>query len=137
MARFLKQGRDADAIAADDAKVRATVEGILADIAARGDAAVRELSVKFDRWDREDFQLTDREIQDALAELTQRDIDDVKFAQVQVRNFAQAQKEALRDIEVETLPGVVLGHKNIPVNSIGCYVPGGKYPWWPPRICRS
>ena len=128
MARFLKQGRDADAIAADDAKVRATVEGILADIAARGDAAVRELSVKFDRWDREDFRLTDREIKDALAELTQRDIDDIKFAQAQVRNFAQAQKEALRDIEVETLPGVVLGHKNIPVNSIGSYVPGGKYP---------
>ena len=128
MARFLKQGRDADAIAADDAKVRATVEGILADIAARGDAAVRELSVKFDRWDREDFRLTDREIKDALAELTQRNIDDIKFAQAQVRNFAQAQKEALRDIEVETLPGVVLGHKNIPVNSIGCYVPGGKYP---------
>ena len=128
MARFLKQGRDADAIAADDAKVRATVEGILADIAARGDAAVRELSVKFDRWDREDFRLTDREIKDALAELTQRNIDDIKFAQEQVRNFAQAQKEALQDIEVETLPGVVLGHKNIPVNSIGCYVPGGKYP---------
>ena len=128
MARFLKQGRDADAIAADDAKVRATVEGILADIAARGDAAVRELSVKFDRWDREDFRLTNREIKDALAELTQRDIDDIKFAQAQVRNFAQAQKEALRDIEVETLPGVVLGHKNIPVNSIGSYVPGGKYP---------
>ena len=128
MARFLKQGRDADAIAADDAKVRATVEGILADIAARGDAAVRELSVKFDRWDREDFRLSDREIKDALSELTQRNIDDIKFAQKQVRNFAQLQKEALRDIEVETLPGVVLGHKNIPVNSIGCYVPGGKYP---------
>jgi sulfopropanediol 3-dehydrogenase len=128
MARFLKQGRNADAIAADDAKVRATVEGILVDIAARGDAAVRELSVKFDRWDREDFRLTDREIKDALSELTERNIDDIKFAQEQVRNFAQAQKEALKDIEVETLPGVVLGHKNIPVNSIGCYVPGGKYP---------
>ncbi len=128
MARFLKQGRNADAIAADDAKVRATVEGILADIAARGDAAVRELSVKFDRWDREDFRLTDREIKDALSELTQRNIDDIKFAQAQVRNFARLQKEALRDIEVETLPGVVLGHKNIPANSIGCYVPGGKYP---------
>jgi sulfopropanediol 3-dehydrogenase len=128
MARFLKQGRDADAIAADEAKVRATVEGILADIAARGDAAVRELSAKFDRWDREDFRLTDREIKDALSELTPRNIDDIKFAQEQVRNFAQAQKEALKDIEVETLPGVVLGHKNIPVSSIGCYVPGGKYP---------
>jgi len=128
MARFLKQGRDADLIAADDAKVRATVEGILADIAARGDKAVRELSVKFDRWDREDFRLTDREIRQAIAELKPRDIDDIKFAQEQVRNFARAQKEALRDIEVETLPGIVLGHKNIPVNSIGSYVPGGKYP---------
>jgi sulfopropanediol 3-dehydrogenase len=128
MARFLKQGRDADLIAADDAKVRATVEGILADIAARGDKAVRDLSVKFDRWDREDFRLTDREIRDALAELKPRDIDDIKFAQEQVRNFAQAQKEAFRDVEVETLPGIVLGHKNIPVNSIGSYVPGGKYP---------
>ena len=128
MARFLKQGRDADLIAADDARVRATVEGILADIAARGDKAVRELSVKFDRWDREDFRLTDREIRDGLSELKPRDIDDIKFAQAQVRNFAEAQKAALRDIEVETLPGVVLGQKNIPVNSIGCYVPGGKYP---------
>jgi sulfopropanediol 3-dehydrogenase len=128
VARFLKQGRNVDAIAADDAKVRATVEGILADIVARGDAAVHELSVKFDRWDREDFRLTDREIKDALSELTQRNIDDIKFAQEQVRNFAQLQKEALRDIEVETLPSVVLGQKNIPVNSIGCYVPGGKYP---------
>ena len=128
MARFLKQGRDADLIAADDARVRATVEGILADIAARGDKAVRDLSVKFDRWDREDFRLSDREIRDALSELKPRDIDDIKFAQEQVRNFAKAQKAALRDIEVETLPGVVLGQKNIPVNSIGCYVPGGKYP---------
>lgn len=89
MARFLKQGRDADAIAADEARVRATVEGILADIAARGDKAVRELSVKFDRWDREDLRLTDREIKDALAELTQRNIDDIKFAQAQVGRLGQ------------------------------------------------
>jgi sulfopropanediol 3-dehydrogenase len=128
MARHLKRGRDAAARAEDEAKVRATVEGILADIAARGDAAVRELSIRFDKWDRSDFRLTDAEIRDCLAQLSPRDLDDIRFAQAQVRNFAHAQKEALRDIEVETLPGVVLGHRNIPVNSVGCYVPGGKYP---------
>ncbi|WP_198377976.1 histidinol dehydrogenase [Neoroseomonas rubea] len=128
MARHLKKGRDAEARAEDDAKVRATVEGILADISARGDAAVREMSIRFDKWDRADFRLTDAEIRDCLGQLSARDLDDIRFAQEQVRNFAQHQKDALRDIEVETLPGVVLGHKNIPVNSVGCYVPGGKYP---------
>ena len=128
MARFLKRGRDADAVAEDDAKVRATVEGILADIKARGDAAVRELSIRFDKWDRQNFRLSEGEIQACLDELTPRDLADIRFAQEQVRNFAEHQKAALRDIEVETLPGVVLGHRNIPVNSVGCYVPGGKYP---------
>ncbi len=128
MARWLKRGRDADAIAEEDAKIRAIVEGILADIAAGGDVAVREMSVKFDRWDREDYRLTDAEIRDCLAQLSNRAIDDIKFAQKQVRNFAEHQRAALQDIEVETLPGIVLGHKNIPVNSVGCYVPGGKYP---------
>jgi sulfopropanediol 3-dehydrogenase len=128
MARWLKQGRDATAIAEEDAKVRTIVEGILADIEARGDAAVRDMSVKFDRWDREDYRLTDAEIRDCMAQLSNRDISDIKFAQEQVRNFAEHQRAALQDIEVETLPGVVLGHKNIPVNSVGCYVPGGKYP---------
>ncbi|TPG57234.1 histidinol dehydrogenase [Roseomonas nepalensis] len=128
MARHLKEGRDPGAIAEDDARVRATVEGILADIGSRGDAAVREYSARFDGWDRADYRLTDREIQDCLAQLTARDLDDIRFAQEQVRNFAQHQRAAIRDIEVETLPGVVLGHRNIPVNSVGCYVPGGKYP---------
>ncbi|GEO14319.1 histidinol dehydrogenase [Microvirga aerophila] len=128
MARWLKRGRDAEAIAEDDAKIRSTVEGILADIGKRGDAAVRELSNKFDRWDREDYRLTDQEIRDCLSQLSQRDLDDIRFAQEQVRNFAQHQRESMKDIEVETLPGIVLGHKNIPVNSVGCYVPGGKYP---------
>jgi sulfopropanediol 3-dehydrogenase len=128
MARWLKWGRDASAIAEEDAKVRTIVEGVLADIAARGDAAVRELSVKFDRWDRADYRLTDAEIRDCMAQLSNRAISDIKFAQEQVRNFAEHQRAALQDIEVETLPGVVLGHKNIPVNSVGCYVPGGKYP---------
>ncbi|HZH52136.1 MAG TPA: histidinol dehydrogenase [Microvirga sp.] len=128
MARWLKRGRDADAIAEDDARIRATVEGILADIAQRGDAAVRELSVKFDRWDRSDYRLTDQEIRDCLSQLSQRNLDDIRFAQEQVRNFAEHQRASMKDIEVETLPGVILGHKNIPVNSVGCYVPGGKYP---------
>jgi len=124
----LKQGRDAAAAAEDDARVRATVEGILADIAARGDAAVRDLSVKFDGWDRADFRLTDAEIAGCMSALSERELDDIRFAQTQVRRFAEAQRAALADIEVETLPGVVLGHKNIPVGSVGSYVPGGKYP---------
>lgn len=128
MARYLKRGRDAALRAEDAAKVRATVEGILADIESRGDAAVRELSAKFDRWDRADYRLTDAEIRDCLAELSQRNLDDIRYAQEQVRNFAQHQRAALQDLEVETQPGVILGHKNIPVNSVGCYVPGGKYP---------
>ena len=128
MARYLKRGRDVEAVAAADAKVRANVESILGDISARGDAAVRELSVKFDSWDRDDYRLTDQEIQDCLSQLSERDIEDIKFAQEQVRKFAEHQKAALQDLEVETLPGVILGHKNIPVNSVGCYVPGGKYP---------
>ncbi|HEV2560327.1 MAG TPA: histidinol dehydrogenase [Microvirga sp.] len=128
MARYLKTGRDADAIAEDDAKVRAIVEDALADIARRGDAAVREMSVKFDGWDRADYRLTGQEIRDCLSELSQRDLDDIRFAQAQVKNFAEHQRASMKDIEVETLPGIVLGHKNIPVNSVGCYVPGGKYP---------
>jgi sulfopropanediol 3-dehydrogenase len=128
MAKHLKRSRDAAQRADDDSKVRATVEGILADIEKRGDDAVRELSVKFDQWDRKDYRLTDAEIKDCVAQLSKRNIDDIKFAQEQVRNFAQHQRDSMKDIEVETLPGVVLGHKNIPVNSVGCYVPGGKYP---------
>ncbi|WP_431282472.1 histidinol dehydrogenase [Humitalea sp. 24SJ18S-53] len=128
MIYHLKRGRDAQAAANDEAQVRTTVEGILADVAKRGDAAVRELSVRFDRWDRADYRLTDAEIRDCLSQLSTRDLEDIRFAQDQVRNFAQVQRDALRDVEVETLPGVVLGHKNIPVNAVGCYVPGGKYP---------
>ena len=128
MAKYLKRGRDAAQRAEDDSKVRASVEGILADIEKRGDAAVRELSLKFDNWDRKDYRLTDAEIKDCLSQLSQRNLNDIKFAQAQVRNFAQKQRESMKDIEVETLPGVVLGHKNLPVNSVGSYVPGGKYP---------
>ncbi|MDQ0467892.1 histidinol dehydrogenase [Labrys wisconsinensis] len=128
MARYLKRGQDASTVAAVDARTRATVEAILADVEARGDAAVRELSEKFDRWSPESFRLSEPEIEAALSKVAKRDLDDIRFAQAQVRNFAQHQRDALRDVEVETLPGVVLGHRNIPVNAVGCYVPGGKYP---------
>jgi sulfopropanediol 3-dehydrogenase len=125
---FVKTGRDAKAQAADDASVRSAVEGILNDIAERGDAAVREASRKFDGWDRADFRLTNKEIAACVGELSARDLDDIRFAQEQVRNFAEVQRSAIRDVEAETLPGVILGHKNIPVGAVGCYVPGGKYP---------
>ncbi|APW59796.1 histidinol dehydrogenase [Paludisphaera borealis] len=128
MENWLKRGVDQAEAAEADAKVRETVERILADIARRGDAAVRELSVKFDKWDRDDYRLSPAEIEGCLAQLSKRDIEDITFAQTQVRNFAQHQRAALWDVEVETLPGVLLGHKNIPVGSAGCYVPGGKYP---------
>ncbi|MCZ6590604.1 MAG: histidinol dehydrogenase, partial [Alphaproteobacteria bacterium] len=125
---FLKTGMDADAADEADSKVRETVEGILDDVRRRGDAAVRRLSEKFDGWSPESFRLGDGEIMQLVDSLPQQTIDDIKFAQEQVRNFAQIQKDALRDVEVETLPGVTLGHRNIPVNSVGCYVPGGRYP---------
>jgi sulfopropanediol 3-dehydrogenase len=128
MERWLKRGQDQTAVMAADKKVRETVETILADISSRGDTAIRELSIKFDGWDRENYRLTDAEIEGCLSQLSKRDITDIEFAQTQVRNFAQHQRAAIRDIEVETLPGIVLGHKNIPVRSAGCYVPGGKYP---------
>ncbi len=128
MIKVIKAGINADAAAEMDAKVKSTVEGILADIDERGDAAVRDLSEKFDRWSPASFRLTDDEVQAAVARLPKQTIDDIKFAQAQIRKFAEIQKAALRDVEEETFPGVVLGHKNIPVNSVGCYVPGGKYP---------
>jgi sulfopropanediol 3-dehydrogenase len=119
---------DATAIEQADAKVRATVEGILGEVKARGDKAIRELSKKFDNWEPKDFRLTPAEIEKAIAQVSKRDLEDIKFAQTQVRNFAQKQRDTMKDLEVETLPGVVLGHRHIPVNSIGCYVPGGRYP---------
>ncbi len=128
MPRWLKRGMDASAIKEADAKVRATVEDILAQVDARKDAAIRELSEKFDKWSPKDFRLSPQEIEQAIAQVAKRDLEDIKFAQAQVRNFAQKQKESMHDLEVETLPGVVLGHRHIPVNAIGCYVPGGRYP---------
>ena len=128
MAEYLKQGLAQAEVDDVDAKVRAQVEGILAAIEARGDQSVREFSTKFDNWNPKTFRLTDEEIELAISKVGKRDLDDIRFAQEQVRNFAQHQKAALQDIEIETMPGVILGHKNIPVNSVGCYVPGGKYP---------
>ena len=128
MAIWLKKGISAEEDAANVEKVRRTVEDILADIERRGDAAVRELSQKFDGWNPRDFRLSRAEIEDLVRSLPKQVIDDIRFAQEQIRNFARIQRDALRDVEVETLPGVVLGHRNIPVGSVGCYVPGGKYP---------
>ncbi|TNC14959.1 histidinol dehydrogenase [Methylobacterium terricola] len=128
MEHWIKRGQDETEVVAADKKVRDIVEGILADIAERGDAAVRDLSIRFDKWERDDYRLSDAEIEGCLSQLSKRDIEDIEFAQTQVRNFAQKQRESILDIEVETLPGVVLGHKNIPLGSAGCYVPGGKYP---------
>jgi sulfopropanediol 3-dehydrogenase len=125
---YLKRGKPESERSEDDAKVRSNVESILTDIENRGDAAVRELSRKFDRYTPSSFRLSDGEIAALMNKVSARDMDDIKFAQTQVRNFAQAQKDSMRDIEIETLPGVILGHKNIPVRSVGCYVPGGKFP---------
>ncbi len=134
METWLKRGAGSDGAAAGAGvaeaapEVRETVGRILDDVARRGDGAVRELSARFDGWDREDYRLTTGEIEGCLAQLSSRDLEDITFAQEQVRNFARHQRGALRDLEVETLPGVVLGHRNIPVGSAGCYVPGGRYP---------
>ena len=128
MADWLKRGATTEVRAESDRKVRDVVEATLADIEARGDAAVRELSIRFDGWDREDYRLTQAEIDRCVESLSPQDIKDIEFAQAQVRNFAQVQRASITDVKVETLPGVVLGHRNIPVNAAGCYVPGGKYP---------
>ncbi len=128
MARCIKEGISEDASFASDMKVKEIVEGILNDIRTRGDEAVRDLSIRFDNWNPESFQLSAQQIEDVISSLPQQTIDDIKFAQKQVRNFAEHQRSALQDIEIETLPGVILGHKNIPIDSVGCYIPGGRYP---------
>jgi sulfopropanediol 3-dehydrogenase len=128
MIRELKKGRDIQQKAEDAAQVKATVEAVLAQVQAHGDEAVRELSLRFDQWSPQDFRLSPAEIATCVAAVRPQDLDDIRFAQAQVRRFAEAQRASLRDVEVETLPGVVLGHRHIPMNSVGCYVPGGKYP---------
>ena len=128
MARHLKTGRPPEQAKADAKKVRDIVTGIIEDIEACGESALREISEKFDKWNPPTFRLSEQDIEGCLSQLSSQTIDDIKFAQAQVRNFAQAQRSSIKDIEVETLPGVILGHKNMPVDSVGCYVPGGKYP---------
>lgn len=128
MVRYLKKGQSAAAKAANSLEVRRTVEAILEDIAAHGEAAMRRYSEEFDKWSPPCFRLSQSRIEDCLRALPAQVLDDIRFAQNQIRNFALVQRGALRDVEIETIPGVVLGHKNIPVNSVGCYVPGGRYP---------
>ncbi|WP_345944790.1 histidinol dehydrogenase [Variovorax sp. dw_954] len=128
MIKQLKSGQAAAGKSDRDAKVRETVETILADIESRGDSAVREYSEKFDKWSPASFRLGHAQIDACIAALTPQALADIKFAQAQIRRFAQIQKSSMHDVEIETLPGVVLGHRNIPVNSVGCYIPGGKYP---------
>jgi len=128
MIRHIKKGLSAQDKADNSLQVRNTVEDILAAISARGGAAVRELSEKFDRWSPRAFRLTPGDIDDCVRSLPAQTLADIRFAQAQIRNFALAQRECLKDLEVETLPGVILGHRNVPVESVGCYVPGGRYP---------
>ncbi|GAC09337.1 histidinol dehydrogenase [Paraglaciecola chathamensis] len=128
MIKHLKKGKQEDEKAIDNQKVKTIVENIISDIEQRGDAAVSEYSGQFDKWTPESFRLSKEEINACYEQLSEQEISDIKWAQKQVRNFATIQRESMKDVEVETLPGVVLGHKNIPVDSVGCYVPGGKYP---------
>ena len=125
---YLKRSKPEAERAEDDAKVRASVEAALADIEARGDDAIREMSAKYDNYEPASFRLSGSEIEAAMQKVSDRDMEDIKFAQSQIRRFAEAQRRSMTDIEVETLPGVLLGHRNIPVQSVGCYVPGGKFP---------
>ncbi|SEK02472.1 sulfopropanediol 3-dehydrogenase [Cribrihabitans marinus] len=125
---YLKRGKPEADRAEDDAKTRAVVEATLKDIEARGDTAVRELSEKFDKYSPPSYRLSESDIEAITSKVSEREMADIRFAHDQVRNFAQAQRDSMKDIEVETLPGVILGHKNIPVQSVGCYVPGGKFP---------
>lgn len=128
MATYLKQGKAQEEIAQNDAQVSETVRQTILKVEQEGDAAVRELSEKFDKWSPESFRLTEEQIGEIVSQVPDQTIEDIKFAQSNVRRFAEEQRKSMIDIEVETLPGVILGHKNIPVNSVGCYIPGGRYP---------
>lgn len=128
MIKYLKKGKSSSERADHDSKVRAIVESTLRDIEENGDLAVRRLSEKFDNYARESYRLSNEDIERLIARVSPRDLDDIRFAQAQVRRFAEAQRASMTDVEIETLPGVILGHKNIPVQSAGCYIPGGKFP---------
>ena len=125
---YLKKGKNAADRAVDDAKVSKIVEDTLQAIAEKGDEALREFSIKFDNYNPTSFKLSSAEIENLIKQVSKRDMEDIKFAQSQIRKFAQAQRDSMLDIEIETMPGVILGHKNIPVQSVGCYVPAGKFP---------
>ncbi|RAZ67314.1 histidinol dehydrogenase [Planococcus maitriensis] len=128
MVKVLKAGKSQEEVSANDSKVSQIVAEALKDVETRGDAAVRELSEKFDKWAPESFRLSDAEINEIVSKVPDSVIEDIKFAQKNIKAFAEAQLDSLNDVEVEQIPGVVLGHKNIPVNSVGCYIPGGRYP---------
>ncbi|MCQ6268131.1 histidinol dehydrogenase [Fictibacillus sp. WQ 8-8] len=128
MARFLKTGKNMEEQQRAEAQVYETVRGIINNVTSNGDKAIRELSNKFDQWSPESFRMSRLEIKEIIKTVSEKTIDDIKFAQAQIRRFAEEQRSSIRDVEVETLPGVTLGHKNIPVNSVGCYIPGGRYP---------
>ncbi len=128
MIRHLKTALSAEQRAETDSKVRETVEGILSEIDKEGDVAVKRLSEKFDHYAPTSFRLTDSEVEAAISKVSKREMQDIEFAQTQIRKFAEVQRASMTDVEVETMPGVILGHKNIPVQSVGCYVPGGKFP---------
>ena len=128
MIEYLKKSKPEIEKIEDDKKVRSSVEEILSNIKKNGDKAIRSYSKKFDDYSPKVFRLTDHEIKECISQVSPKDLDDIKFAQEQIRNFAEIQKETMKDVEVETLPGVILGHRNIPVESVGCYVPGGKFP---------
>ncbi|MDE0583533.1 histidinol dehydrogenase [Planococcus sp. A6] len=128
MVKVLKAGKSQEEVSANDSKVSQIVADALKDVETRGDAAVRELSEKFDKWAPESFRLSDAEINEIVSKVPDSVIEDIKFAQKNIKAFAEAQLDSLNDIEVEQIPGVILGHKNIPVNSVGCYIPGGRYP---------
>ncbi|MCM3757997.1 histidinol dehydrogenase [Sporosarcina aquimarina] len=128
MVKVIKAGKSQEEVVANDTKVSEIVAGALKDVETRGDQAVRELSAKFDKWAPESFRLSDAQIQEIVEQVPSSVIEDIKFAQKNIQAFAQAQLDSLNDVEVENIPGVILGHKNIPVNSVGCYIPGGRYP---------
>lgn len=126
--KFIKQGKSSEEVKQSDAKVSETVAAALSDIEEKGDAAVREMSARFDKWEPESFRLSEEQISEIVGRVPDQVIEDIKFAQKNIREFAEAQLASLSDVEVENIPGVILGHKNIPVNSVGCYIPGGRYP---------
>ena len=128
MIRYLKRGKTQEELTLSNHQVKKIVEDILADIESRGDEAIREYSEKFDKWTPKSFKLSKSDIQACYDQVDEQAQNDIRWAQKQIRNFAQIQRDSMLDVEVETLPGVTLGHKHIPVNSVGCYIPGGKYP---------